>query len=77
MQMNTAKPIYRMFTFTLSGVALVAVLLCCVAFIGCPTAEEMADDAVQPMTPAVPPPPEDSPPPTDEAEESGDVPPPP
>ena len=34
--------------------ALAAVLICSVAFLGCPTAEEMVDDVVQPVTPPTP-----------------------
>ena len=43
--------------------ALAAVLVCSVAFLGCPTAEEMADDVIQPTptTPEVTPPEEDTP----------------
>ena len=33
---------------------IVALLLCCVAFIGCPEATEMVDDVVQPTSPAIP-----------------------
>ena len=72
--MSNAKSIYG--TTLMSGMALIAVIFCCVAFIGCPTAEEMADDVIAPSTDEPPPPPEtDEPPPP--PQEDGPPPPPP
>jgi hypothetical protein len=45
--MNNKKTIYR--TTLMSRLTWIVILICCVAFIGCPVAEEMADDVLQPM----------------------------
>ena len=53
--MNNKKSIYR--TALTFQVALIAILVCCVAaFVGCPPVEEMTEDVTQPgtMTPATP-----------------------
>ena len=47
--MNNKKTIYR--TTLMSRLTWIVILICCVAFIGCPVAEEMADDVLQPMQP--------------------------
>ena len=76
--MNNTKSIYR--TPLVSCMALITILICCAAFIGCPETQEMADDVI--MSPGdTPPPPaededEDKPPPPAEDEDE-DKPPPP
>ena len=39
--MNNKKTIYR--TTLMSRLTWIVILICCVAFIGCPVAEEMTD----------------------------------
>ena len=54
-------------------IPLIVILLCCVALIGCPETEQMADNVITPSSEDTPPPqPEDTPPPPPE-----DTPPPP
>ena len=53
--MKNAKFIYR--TSLMSGIALIAIFICCVAFIGCPEGAEMTDDVITPPTDNTPPPP--------------------
>ena len=58
-------------------IPLIVLLLCCVALIGCPETEQMADNVITPSSENVPPPPqgtEDKPPPPPTEE---DKPPPP
>ena len=61
--MNKKKSIYR--TTLLSCMTLIAIFICCVAFIGCPEAAEMTGDVITPITDDTPPPPPepDTPPP--------------
>ena len=42
--MNNTKSIYRI--PLVSCIALMTILACCVAFIGCPETQEMADDVI-------------------------------
>ena len=75
--MNNMQSIYR--TPVVSCIALIAILICSVAFLGCPTAEEMVDDVMQPTTPTTPeiptPPAETITPETPEPPETGTPPP--
>ena len=66
--MNQKKLVYA---------TLVAVFICSVVFLGCPTAEEMADDVITPSDGTPPPPPEEDTPPPPPPEEDTPPPPPP
>jgi hypothetical protein len=46
--MNNKKTIYR--TTLMSRLTWIVILICCVAFIGCPVAEEMTADVLQPTS---------------------------
>lgn len=72
--MKNVRFIYR--TTLMVSIALIAMFICCVAFIGCPEAEEMTDDVITPSTDDTPPPPptDDTPPPPPPTD---DTPPPP
>lgn len=50
-RMNNKRSLYRI-TFT-SGMVVIAMLMCCVALIGCPETMEMAGDVMRPTTPPV------------------------
>jgi hypothetical protein len=58
--MNNRKTAYR--TPLMFCIALLAIFICCAAFIGCPEAEEMTDGVITLPEEIPPPPPEDRPP---------------
>ncbi len=67
--MNNRRSMYR--TTLVSCMALIAIFICSVAFIGCPEADEMTDEVLTPPSGTPPPadapsPPEDMPPPPPE-----------
>ena len=65
--MNNRKTTYR--TPLMFCIALLAIFICCAAFIGCPEADEMTDGVITL--------PEDIPPPPEEIPMDGPPPPPP
>ena len=58
--MNNRKTTYR--TPLMFCIALLAIFICCAAFIGCPEADEMTDGVITLPEDIPPPPPEDIPP---------------
>ena len=57
--MNNRKTTYR--TPLMFCIALLAIFICCAAFIGCPEADEMTDGVITLPEDIPPPPPEDRP----------------
>ena len=73
--MNNKMFIYR-FPLKFQAIALMAILICSVAFIGCPEAEQMTGNVITPSEDRPPPPAEDEDRPPPPAEDE-DRPPPP